>query len=161
MVAALAVKRIIKENLKQTNCTAVVSLDVRGAFDATWWPSILRNLKELKCTRNLFNLSRSYFSDRTASLRGNTLKIEKPVTVECPQVSCNGPGFWNILFNSLLNMNSHRTRVIAFADDLLVLTRRKSAVDAENYANQDLKKLRTGPGRTKCILMKTSLTSDW
>jgi len=35
---------------------------------------------------------------------------------------------------------SNRTREIAFADDLLVLTRRKSALDAENYANQDLKK---------------------
>ena len=36
---------------------------------------------------------------------------------------------------------SHRTRVIAFADDLLVLTRVQSALDAENYANQDLKKI--------------------
>jgi len=36
---------------------------------------------------------------------------------------------------------SHHTRVIAFADDLLVLTRGKSALDAENYANQDLKKI--------------------
>ena len=36
---------------------------------------------------------------------------------------------------------SHRIRVIAFADDLLVLTRRKSAPDAENYANHDLKKI--------------------
>ena len=36
---------------------------------------------------------------------------------------------------------SHRTRVIAFADDLLVLTRGKSALDAENYANHDLKKI--------------------
>jgi len=36
---------------------------------------------------------------------------------------------------------SHRTRVIAFADDLLVLTRGKSALGAENYANQDLKKI--------------------
>ena len=35
---------------------------------------------------------------------------------------------------------SHRARVIAFADDLLVLTRGKSAVYAENYANEDLKK---------------------
>ena len=67
--AALAVKEIIEENMEQKNCTAVVCLDVRGAFDTAWWPSILHNLKELKCPRNLFNLSRSYFSDRTASLR--------------------------------------------------------------------------------------------
>ena len=162
MDAALTVKGIIEENLKQKNCTAVVSLDVREAFDAAWWPSILHNLKELKCPRNLFNLSRSYFSHRTASLRGNTLNIEKHVTMGCPQVSCSGPGFWNILYNSLLNLDfSHRTRIIAFADDLLVLNLGKSVLDAENYDNQDLKKRRTGPGRTTCILMKISLTSYW
>jgi hypothetical protein len=36
---------------------------------------------------------------------------------------------------------THRTRVIALADDLLVQTRGKYALDAENYANQDLKKI--------------------
>jgi len=50
--AAMAVKQIIEENLKQKNCTSVDSLDIRGAFDAAWWPNILRNLKELKCPRN-------------------------------------------------------------------------------------------------------------
>ena len=140
--AAMAVKEIVEENLKQKNCTSVVSLDVRGVFDAAWWPSILLNLKELKCPKNLFKLSRSYFSDRTASLRGNTLKTEQPVTMGCPQVSCSLPGFWNILYNSLLNMDfSHHTRVNAFTDDLLVITRGKSTLDAENFANQDLKKI--------------------
>jgi len=158
----MVVKEIIEENLKQKNCTAVLSLDIRGAFDAAWWPSILHNLKELKCPRNLINMSRIYFSERTASLRGNKLKIEKTLSMGCPQVSCSGRGYWDKLYNSLLNMKfSHRTRVIAFADYLLVLTRGKSALHAENYANQDLKKLRTGPGRTKCILTKTSLTSYW
>jgi hypothetical protein len=37
---------------------------------------------------------------------------------------------------------THHTRVIAFADDLLVLTRGRSALEAENYANQDLKKIK-------------------
>jgi ribonuclease HI len=140
--AAMTVKAITEENLGQNNCTSVVSLDVRGAFDAAWWPSILCNLKELKCPKNLYNLSRSYFSNRTASLHGNTMKIEKPVTVGCPQGSCSGPGFWNILYNSPLNMEfTHHTRVIAFANDLMVLTRDKSALEAENYANQDLKRI--------------------
>jgi len=46
------------------------------------------------------------------------------------------------MYNSLLNMDfTRRTRVIAFADDILVLTRGKCAFDAENYANHDLKKI--------------------
>jgi hypothetical protein len=91
--ATMVVKEIIKGNLKEKDCTSVVSLDVRGAFDATWWPNILRNLKSLKCPKKLFNLSRSYFSNRTSSLCGNTLKIQKPMTTGCPQVSCSGPVF--------------------------------------------------------------------
>jgi len=110
---AMAVKVINEENLKQKDCTSVVSFDVRGAFDAAWWPRILRNLKELKRPKNLFNLPRSYFSKRTASLCGNTLKIEKPVTMGCPQGSCSGPGFWNILCNSLFNVDfTHRARAM-------------------------------------------------
>jgi hypothetical protein len=79
--AAMAVKEIIGENLKQKNCISVVSLDVQRAFDTAWWPSILHNLEELKCPKNIFSLSRSYFSNRTASLCENKLKIEKPVTM--------------------------------------------------------------------------------
>jgi hypothetical protein len=139
--AAMAVKEIIGETSNHKNCISIVGLDVRGAFDAAWWPSILLNLQELKCPKNLFNLSRSYFSNRTASLCGNTLKLEKPVTMGFPQGSFSGPAFWNIIYNSLLNMDfTHRTGVIAFADDLLVLTRGKCTLDAENYANQDLQK---------------------
>jgi len=67
--AAMAAREIIEEKSKQKNCTAVINLDVREAFDAAWWPNILHNLKELKCPTKLFKLSRSYFSDRTASLR--------------------------------------------------------------------------------------------
>ena len=45
------------------------------------------------------------------------------------------------MYNSLLNLNfSSRTKVIAFADDLIVLTRGTSTIEAENYANQNLKK---------------------
>jgi citrate lyase alpha subunit len=34
--AAMAVKEIIGENVKQKNCISVLSLDVRGAFDVAW-----------------------------------------------------------------------------------------------------------------------------
>jgi hypothetical protein len=81
--AAVAVKAITEENLKQRNCTSAVSLDVRGASDAVSDGVFctIYVVKELKCPKNLFNLSRSYFSNRPASLCGNTLKIQKPVTM--------------------------------------------------------------------------------
>jgi len=59
--AAMAVKEIIEENLEQKNCTAVVSLHVRGAFDAAWCPSILHNLKELKCLKEYLQTVQKLF----------------------------------------------------------------------------------------------------
>ena len=38
--AAMVVKNFIEESLRLKQCTILVSLDVKGAFDAAWWPSI-------------------------------------------------------------------------------------------------------------------------
>ena len=138
--AAMDVKEFVEENIRQF--TIIVSLDVKGAFDAAWWPGIMANLRELKCPKNLYNLTRNYFSQRKASLRVNTYKVEKELSKGCPQGSCSGPGFWNVLYNSLLNLKfTDKTKVIAFADDLIILTKGESLAEAENYANQDIKKI--------------------
>jgi hypothetical protein len=100
------------------------------------------NLRATNCPRNLYNLSRSYFSDRVAVLQTNTHTIEKKVRKGCPQGSCCGPGFWNVLYNDLLNMKySSHTQLTAFADDLAVLTYGKTLSEAEAYANSDLAKI--------------------
>jgi hypothetical protein len=67
--------------------------------------------------------------------------MEKQVEKGCRQGSC-GPGFWNVMYNSLLNFKlNSRTKVIAFVDDLLVLTRGACKIETENYVNQDLKEI--------------------
>ena len=72
----------------------------------------------------------------------------------CPQHSCSGG-----IYNSPLNMDfTHHTQVTAFADDLLVLTRGKCALDAENYANQDLKKIENWARENKMHFNDTSLS---
>jgi hypothetical protein len=88
----------------------------------------------------------------------------------CPQVSGGGQGFWNILYNTLVNMDfTHHTTVIAFADDLLVLTGWKSTLDAENYANQDFKKIENwardnkmqfNENKSKVLLVTTKTSKD-
>ena len=68
--------------------------------------------------------------------------MEKEVQNGCPQGSCCGLGFWNVMYNSLLNSEfTIRTKVIAFVDDLTVLTRGACKIETENYTNQDLKKI--------------------
>jgi len=82
----------------------------------------------------------------------------------CPRWSCCGPGLWNVLYNALLNLVfSFHTKVIAFADDLAVMSHGKTQTEAEAYANADLarigkwakeKKLRFNETKSKSMLIK-------
>jgi hypothetical protein len=74
--AAMEVQNFIEESLRVKQCTVIVSFDVKGAFDAAWWLSILKQLRELKCPKNLYILSASYFSNRKATLSINNYKME-------------------------------------------------------------------------------------
>jgi hypothetical protein len=72
----------------------------------------------------------------------NNLRLETEVTKGCPQGSCCGLGLWNIQYNSLLNLNyTNRTKAIAFADDLILVTRGQTVREAENIANIELNKI--------------------
>ena len=120
----------------------LVSLDVEAAFNAAWWSAILKSLNDSLCPRNLQNLARSYFSNRRATLQTNNIKIDAKITRGCPQGSCCGPGMWNIFYNSLRNLNfTHRTKTIAFADDLFLAIRGRTVTEAENMANIELTKI--------------------
>ena len=117
--AALAVKEYLEEGKREGHMAILVSLDIKDAFDAAWWPSILKTLKEFSCSKNLYNLAKSYFSERTAILTTSSIQMEREVTKGCPQGSCSGSGFWNIRYNSLLNLEfGKRTNVLAFTGDL-------------------------------------------
>jgi citrate lyase alpha subunit len=43
--ATMVVKDFIEEALTKQQIVTLVSLDVKGSFDASWWPSILQALK--------------------------------------------------------------------------------------------------------------------
>ena len=75
--AAMAIKASVQESLDAGELIAFNSLDILGAFDAAWWPGILRELRESKCPTNLYRLTMSYFIQRTAVLSTNSLRTEK------------------------------------------------------------------------------------
>ena len=135
------VKEFIQEGLSKKEIIAMISLDVEGAFKSAWWPSVLKNLKDSGCPCNLYNLTKNYFSQWKATLSNNNIHMERTVNKGRPQGSCLGPGMWNIFYNSLLNLKFTRsTKIIEFADDLLILTRGKSVSEVQNIANIELQK---------------------
>ena len=103
---------------------------------------MLGNLRHLRCPKNLYNLTRNYFSDRVATLHANTHTVKRTVTKGCPQGSCCGSGFWNIIYNALLNLDfSCHTVAIALADDLAPMTKGNTPTEAEAFANSDFAKV--------------------
>jgi hypothetical protein len=76
----------------------------------------------------------------------------KSMEQRVPQGSCVGPGMWNIFHNSLLNLTfMSGTKIIAFADDLLLLIRGKSVSEVENIANIEIKKAQGGQKKTRSV----------
>ena len=72
----------------------------------------------------------------------NSDSIERSATKGRPQESCCRPGFWNLLYNSLLKLDfKTHSKVIAFADDLIILTKGESIVEAESCINGELRKI--------------------
>jgi hypothetical protein len=82
-----------------------------------------------------------YFTERRAVISINSSKTEN-ITKGCQQGSCCGPGFWNIHYNSLLNLRyTNHTKTLAFADDLVIMIKAESIREAENIVNVELSKI--------------------
>jgi hypothetical protein len=77
----------------QVLITILVILDVSGAFDAAWWPSILMTVKGFNFPTNIYKLTQSYLSQITAVMSTNTVQVEREVSKGCPQGSCCRPDF--------------------------------------------------------------------
>ena len=90
--AVMTSKEFVGKGLRQGLITVLVRLGVQGAFDAAWWTGILKTLQYFNCPRNLFYLTKSYLSQRTALMTTNTLQVVRDVSKGCPQGFCCGPG---------------------------------------------------------------------
>jgi hypothetical protein len=55
----MAVKDFVENGLVAGNVILLLSLGVKGAFDAAWWPIILNGLKACGCPKNIFILTES------------------------------------------------------------------------------------------------------
>ena len=122
--------------LKEGKIAIIVTFDVKEAFDSAWWPNKIVTLQKFKRPKKLYNLARNYLSERTAVISANNIKLEKEVSKGYPQGSCCGPAFWNIQFNALLNLEYEKqTKMVAFADDVILAVKAETIREAENLAN--------------------------
>jgi hypothetical protein len=79
--AAIEVKDFVKEVLAAGEVMALVSLYLKGAFDAAWWLGILKNLRDCGWPKNLYELTKS---QRTATSSTNSVQLERGISKGCP-----------------------------------------------------------------------------
>ena len=88
----------VETNLAKGMCTAAVFLDISGAFDSAWPPSILLALTKRGCPPYLTQLISSFLKNRTASLRSDDgVSLIHHIAIGCPQGSVLSPFLWNVL----------------------------------------------------------------
>jgi hypothetical protein len=140
--AAMEAKKFIEPHLEKGRIVILASLDVKGAFDSAWFPAILKGLRDARCPRKLYYLTLDYLKERKAVININNFSIKKKITKGCPQGSCCGPGLWNVQYDPILNLSYTKyTKIIAFADVLVIIVEADSIGEAENFANIELNKI--------------------
>ena len=73
-----------EDAIAERQYAAALLFDIFGAFDNVWWPLVLRNLRDRKCPRNVFEIIVSYFSDRRVVFELGNSNVFKQATRGCP-----------------------------------------------------------------------------
>ena len=102
--------------LDQGKSSAVVALDIEGAFDRVWHEALVTKLRATGIGGALLPLLRDYLRDRhlRVTVGGRESEVQ-PIRAGVPQGSCLGPLLWNIYINDLLHLIP---RTKAYADDV-------------------------------------------
>jgi Reverse transcriptase (RNA-dependent DNA polymerase). len=130
----------VKEWVSESNKRYVlgVSVDFKGAFNWLCWESVMVRLRMLGCTE--LGIWRSYFTNRKACVVGINGVVWKDVCRGCPQGSISGPVIWNVMIDVLLwKLEESECKVVAYADDLLLVIEGVSRNELEKKATEWMK----------------------
>jgi hypothetical protein len=109
--------------VKDRDMCAMVTLDVRNAFNSAPWAHFDASLQRCYTPRYLVDVLRSYMSARTISVARVPSSSVAALSVTCgiSQGSVLGSNLWNVFYNGILRLPVPRSiRPLAFADDVAV-----------------------------------------
>ncbi|CAL1269134.1 unnamed protein product [Larinioides sclopetarius] len=111
------------ETARSTNQHALaISLDIKGAFDHLEYNSIKTSLNNINFPSNTKETLIDLLSGRQVILNTPQGPATLPQHRGCPQGSCTGPAFWNLVANEVLTQSwPDGVHLQAFADDFIFL----------------------------------------
>jgi hypothetical protein len=154
---------LAKKQLKLKAFLLIISLDIKGGFDNASWAYILHQPTIKNIPKNLYNLLKSYFSDRKMILIISDVLSRKFVNKGCGQGSICAPILWLVLSDEFLRLElPEYSETCAYCDDTLPLIYHRNISVIEETANILLQmiydwgqkvKLTFNPEKSKAVLI--------